>query len=123
MSAIKKYINEVGVGVVFLILLGLLIHPLYTWMPGKATMMFVLTLFVVWVIFAMFVWREQTGDEREELHRNLVSRIAFLAGSGTLVLGIISQSITHTLDPWLVVVLSVMIIAKIGGHIYLRARC
>ena len=123
MIKLKKYLSEVVVGVVLLVLLALLFHPLYFWMPSMMTMVFVSVLFIVWVVFAVFVWRENAGDEREALHRMLAARISFLAGSGTLVLGIVAQVIAHELDPWLIIVLSVMIIAKIGGHIYVRAKC
>ncbi len=123
MSIFKKYVSEVGVGVVLLLLLALFFHPLYFWMPNALSMMFMLALFISWVVFAVFVWREQSGDEREVLHRMIAARVSFLAGSGALVMGIVAQSITHTLDPWLVVTLSIMIIAKIGGHIYVRSHC
>jgi len=69
-------------------------------------------------LFASFILRETMIDEREGQHRTLAGRNAFLAGSGVLTLGIVIQGYTHTVDPWLVVALIVMIVVKIGTRIW-----
>lgn len=72
--------------------------------------------------FAIFIWREKDGDERENLHRALAGRWAFLAGSGVLVLGIVVEELNHGLDYWLVWALLAMVLAKIVGIIYKRHK-
>jgi hypothetical protein len=57
-------------------------------------------------------------DERDAQHRTLAGRNAFLAGSGLLTLGIVIQGYTHTVDPWLVITLIVMVVVKIGTRIW-----
>lgn len=83
-------------------------------------MMMVLGLVIVFALFASFVWRENHRDEREGLHKMMAGRIAFLVGTALLTLGIIVQSFDHNLDPWLVFILSGMIVAKVITLIYGR---
>ena len=71
-------------------------------------------LFILFGLFASFVLKERAGDEREGQHRTLAGRNAFLAGSFIILLGIAFQSYIHTVDPWLVGALVVMIVVKIG---------
>lgn len=73
---------------------------------------------VLYIIFAIFLWRENKGDEREAFHRLFADRIAYLAGSALLLIGIIAGELEHALDPWLVYGLAIMVIAKIGGLVY-----
>ena len=101
-----------------IILLVLLLNPFDFWMPNTLLIVMVLGLLVAFAIFASFIWRENIQDEREELHRSLAGRIAFLTGSGVLVLGIIVQCFQHILDIWLVITLVTMILAKIIGLMY-----
>jgi len=63
-------------------------------------------------VFAIFILRENSEDEREAQHRALAGRNAFLAGSGILTLGIVIQGYVHQVDPWLVGALIVMVITK-----------
>jgi len=77
---------------------------------------------VIFALFAIFIWRENTKDEREGLHKMMAGRIAFLAGTSVLVIGISIQSFRHELDFWLVLTLGIMILAKIIGLIYSRIK-
>jgi hypothetical protein len=52
----------------------------------------------------------------------LAGRIAFLAGSAILLLGIVVQTYFHALDPWLVAALAAMVIAKMVGNAYARMK-
>ena len=114
----KNNIFEI-VTTAFLVLIAvLLLNPFNFWMPDMMVMgMLVLTL-VLFGIFATFVLREKTVDERDAVHETLAGRNAFLAGSAVLILGIVSEGYTHTVDPWLVVTLVVMIVAKIATRIW-----
>jgi hypothetical protein len=72
----------------------------------------------LFAVFASFILRESIADERDALHRTLAGRNAFLAGAGVLTLAIVMQGYTHSVDPWLVVTLVVMIMVKILTRIW-----
>lgn len=114
-------LSEFIVAIIMLGLLGALLYP-FPSMPPSMLMAIVATLGVVFVAFASFLWREQPRDEREEHHRYLASRLAFLVGIGLLVVAVIVQSLQHRLDAWIAVTLGAMILAKVAGLIYARSR-
>ena len=116
----NNLIQEIFVSLVLIILLVLFLNPFGFWMPDTLVTMMVLGLVVVFAIFSGFIWKEYARDEREILHRMLAGRIAYLVGTGILVLGIIIQSFKHEIDSWLVFTLGSMILAKILGIIYGR---
>mgnify|MGYP000452539675 CR=1 FL=1 len=118
----NNLLQEISVSVVLIVLLILFLNPFGFWMPPVLLMIMVLGLVVVFALFASFIWRENARDEREGLHKMMAGRIAFLAGTSVLVIGIIVQSFKHELDLWLVLTLGAMILAKIIGLIYSRAR-
>ena len=118
----NNFLQEIIVSAVLIVLLILFLNPFELWMPPVLLMMMVLGFVVVFSIFASFIWRENSRDEREGLHKMMAGRIAFLAGTASLVIGIIIQSFRHELDFWLVLTLGIMILAKIIGLIYSRAR-
>jgi len=76
------------------------------------------TLLVLFGIFASFILKEKVFDERDDLNRSLAGRNAFLAGATVIILGIAIQGYSHSLDPWLVVALMVMVISKITTRIW-----
>jgi len=84
--------------------------------------MMIAGLIVVFALFASFIWGETAQDEREALHRFMAGRIAYLAGAGGLVVAIIVESLQHDLDPWLIGILGIMILAKISGLLYGRIK-
>lgn len=109
--------------IISLILIGLLLlflNPFNFLMPTFVLMIMVMVLIVAFSIFAIFIWRENSRDEREGFHKIIAGRAAFLAGSAVLVIGIIIQSFQHRLDFWLVLTLAIMVLAKIAGIIYGR---
>ena len=110
------------VSAVLIVLLILFLNPFGLWMPPVLLMMMVLGLVVVFSTFASFIWRENARDERESLHKMMAGRFAFLAGTASLVIGIIVQSFRHELDFWVVLTLGIMILAKIIGFIYGRTE-
>lgn len=116
----NNLLQEVSISGILIILLVLFLNPFDFWMPTTFLMMMVLGLVVVFALFASFVWRENHRDEREGLHKMMAGRIAFLFGTALLTLGIIVQSFNNNLDPWLVFILSAMIIAKVITLIYGR---
>lgn len=116
----NNLLQEISVSFILIILLILLLNPFGFWMPTQLVMMLVFSLIIIFVVFTSFIWKENAKDERESFHRMMAGRIAFLSGAGVLVIGIIVQSLSHNLDPWLVFTLGLMILAKIGGLIYSR---
>lgn len=106
------------VSLVLIVLLILLINPFGFWMPNIVLMMMIVGLIVLFALFASFIWRENSKDEREGIHKMMAGRIAFLVGTTVLVIGIIVQSLKHNLDLWLVLTLGAMILAKVTGLIY-----
>jgi hypothetical protein len=82
-------------------------------MPDMMVMAMLALALVLFGIFASFILREQTVDERDNVHRTLAGRNAFLAGSAVLMIAIVIQGYSHTVDPWLVITLIVMILVKI----------
>ncbi len=118
----NNIVSEVVISLVLLVLVALLLNPFGLWMPSSLHMMVMAAMVVMFVIFAGFVWRERSADEREGLHKMMAGHIAFLVGTGTLVLGVVVQSLRHELDYWLVIALAVMLLAKIIGHIYTKMR-
>ena len=118
----NSFLPEIIVSGILIVLLILFLNPFDFWMPTILLMMMVLGLVVMFSIFASFIWRENSRDEREGLHKMMAGRIAFLAGTAVLVISIIVQSFKHELDFWLVFALGIMILAKITGLIYSRTR-
>lgn len=103
---------------ILIILLLLILNPFGFWMPTMAHMLVLGGTFVVFALFAVFIFRERGGDEREDAHRMLAGRIAFLVGSTALTCGILFQEYRGELDPWLIFSLVLMILAKIGSRIW-----
>jgi hypothetical protein len=87
-------------------------------MPTMLHMIMLGVALILFGVFAAFILREKSQDEREAAHRMHAGRIAFLSGSATLLIGILIQSLAHAIDIWLVATLVIMIIAKIGTRIY-----
>ena len=92
------------------------------WMPSMYSSLILIALAVVFIFLAIFIWKENVRDERENQHRLMAGRFGFLVGAGTLVAGIIIQTLHEQLDSWLLVALIAMIIAKIGGHVYYQSK-
>jgi hypothetical protein len=88
-------------------------------MPMGVFLTTLLALTVLFGFFATYLWREQGGDEREEVLRYRADRTAFLAGSSILLVAIIVEGIMmHMTDPWVLGAFAAMILAKAVAHIY-----
>ncbi len=107
-----------------LVLSAAFLDPFMVLMPESLVYGLLALLFVVFVAYALLVWRETAQDEREVMHRAMAGRIAYIAGSATLVLGIIYQAhYEHHVDPFLIGALVVMTVAKYLGHMYAEQCC
>ncbi len=107
---------------VLLVLLGLLFNPFHFWMPGVAEVAVIACLVVVFGLFVALIWREAPRDEREAIHQLRAGRFGFIAGASTIMAGIVVQSLTYMLDPWLLASLGAMVIAKALSFIYSSTR-
>ncbi|MBI2612461.1 hypothetical protein HYW59_01450 [Candidatus Kaiserbacteria bacterium] len=110
--------KEVIASIILIVLLVLILNPFNFWMPTNMQMIIVAGILSAFGAVAVFILRERALDEREETHRSFAGRWAFLAGSALLVLAIVVQSFSHTVDPWLVAVLVVMVISKMAARLY-----
>ncbi len=114
----RDHITEIVSALVFLGIALLLLNPFEFWMP---TMMH-MTLLAVGAgsfgLFALLILREGQGDERENAHRMQAGRSAFIVGSAILLVAIMVQSFAHAVDPWVVVALLGMVVAKVGARIW-----
>lgn len=106
-----------------LLLLFALLNP-FDWYMLSMGAMLALALFVAFFLaFLALLWRERhTGDERELAHQAWVGRVAYLCGSGVLVIALIVQSFQHEIDTFIVLTLGVMVFAKVLGSAYARTR-
>jgi hypothetical protein len=108
----KNNVPELFVTGCLIVLALLLLNPFHFWMPDMMVLCMLAITLGLFGVFASFVLREQVADERDGLHRTLAGRNAFLGGAGVLTLGIVVQGYTHTVDPWLVIALIVMVVVK-----------
>lgn len=91
-------------------------------MPKSTETLLVLGLVIAFLIFSALVWTEKAADEREQLHRLVAGRVAFLTATAVLVAGIVRQTLEREIDPWLVYTLVAMILAKLITRMYCRLR-
>jgi hypothetical protein len=110
--------KEIVVSIVLILLSILIANPFHFWMPNMVHNMALAVLVIVFGVFATIVMREGAEDEREGMHRALAGRMAFLAGSVTLIIGILYQSYSGGIDKWLVATLVIMVVAKISTRLY-----
>ena len=114
--------NELTVGLGLLFLLFIIFNPFSVLMPRYMIMTFLVAAIVLFITFATFLWKENKGDEREQYHRLFADRIAYLMGSATLLIGIVISELAHSLDPWLIYAIAIMVIAKVAGLIYSKIK-
>lgn len=110
--------KEIIISASLVILLVVIANPFNLWMPNMIHMTILAFTLVFFALLAVFIVREKTIDERDGVHRMLAGRMAFLIGSGGLILGIAYQSYESNLDVWLVVVLVAMVLTKITTRLY-----
>lgn len=110
--------SELVVSSILVILLVLLVNPFDLLMLSEMQMYILVAVTLVFIIFASFVFKEQASDERENLHRYIAARFAYLIGASVILVGVIVQTFLHTLDPWLLTGLILMILGKIAGLLY-----
>lgn len=123
MRYISRHMQEFVIGTLLLLVTVLLVNPFGIVMLDMTAMAILTLLIVLYIAFAALIWREHAADERESLHRFAQARVAYLTGTGVLLLGIIVQSLQYTLDPWLPAALGMMVLGKIAAHVYYQWYC
>ena len=114
--------KEIISGILLIVLVFFISNPFGLYMPNPVFMTALFLAVVAFGVFASFVLRERPRDEREDAHRMFAGRIAFFLGTAVLMLGILIQAFSHTVDIWLVYGLSAMIFGKIIALIWARDR-
>ncbi|HEY6020253.1 MAG TPA: hypothetical protein VIY48_10225 [Candidatus Paceibacterota bacterium] len=117
----NKYL-ELVLAVVLVVLAVVLANPFGWWMPSMLVMLLLALAVVVGSVWGVFVMRERAADERDEAHRALAGRVAFLTGGAVLLVGIVIEELAHALDPWLVGALVAMIVAKYAARVWSEKR-
>ena len=116
------FISEILISLTLLLILIFCLNPFGILMPPPLLSMLVISLLLFAGIFASFIWKERSGDEREKYHKLLAGHLAFLTGVALLGIAIAVQELNHDLDPWLVYILIAMLLAKIIGRIYSQKK-
>ncbi len=114
----KNNHKEISSTIALVVVAILLLNPFHFWMPDMVVICMLASILALFGLFASFVLRETVIDERDSQHRTLAGRNAFLAGSGVLTVAIVVQGYTHSVDPWIVSALIVMVVVKIGSRIW-----
>lgn len=86
----------------------------FHWFMPDAFQMLVLCLFTAaLLVYAGLIFREAARDEREASHLYRASRWGYLVGVLALTVTIVVQDLLHCLDPWLLVILGLMVVVKL----------
>ncbi len=118
----KNNLKESSIVCILVILLLFLVNPFDVFMPTMMEMLVVAMAGLLFLVFAGFFWKEKALDEREELHRFLAARFAYLVGAGILMFAILVQSFAHHIDTWIIVALIGMLVAKVFGRVYAERK-
>lgn len=78
-------------------------------------------LVILFLAFTALLWREEAEDERDAYHKMFAGRVAFVTGIALLLAGALYQVyMMHSTDPFLLVVIIAMVLAKIAARAYSR---
>jgi hypothetical protein len=105
--------SEGALALAIIVALLILINPFHMLMPPAAVLLLAMLLGTLVIGFALFFWREQPRDERDQAHTMQASRVSYILGAGVLLVAIIIQSLMHDLDVWLPVSLGAMVVGKL----------
>lgn len=109
---------HIGIVLALVVLLILLCDPFMLWMPGAFQMMVLLGAAVCAILWSGFVMYEKATDERELQHSMFAGRVAYLLGVGVLTVALLVQGFQHSIDPWILAALGVMVVSKLAARLY-----
>lgn len=101
------------IGIFIIIILGIFLNPTKLLMPNSVNTLLILLFIIGFLMFIALIWKEKAEDERENAHIQKAGRYSYMAGACVLTTGIIVQAYMHSIDPWLVYSLSIMVLVKI----------
>lgn len=104
--------------IVLIVMLVLLVNPFPLWMPAMSLVVSLAVVAALFCVWAGFVLHEKATDEREDIHRSVAARIAFMSGAAVLTLALLFQGLMGHIDPWIPSALAVMIATKVLARIY-----
>ncbi len=117
-----KNLNELLLAVGLLVVLFLKLDPFHWFMP-TATQMLLLVLFAsAFSLYSGVIYREKARDERESLHLYRANRMGYLVGVVSISVVIVIQDIRHELDPYLLIILALMIVVKLITLLHARIK-
>ena len=108
-----KALTESLVALSVLLVLFLKMDPFHWFMPTEMQMILLCVFAAAFALYAGVVFREQAQDEREQDHLYRASRWGYLVGVVTLSIIIVVQDVLHQLDPWMLLVLGLMVVTKL----------
>lgn len=117
-----KLLHETSLALILGALLVVLLNPFNILMPEQFEMLCLGLIVLFFIVFVWYLLEERVLDEREELHRFIAGRFAYIAGMSVLVLGIIVQAWMDHLNFWLPLAFGGMLLAKLCGKWYANWR-
>lgn len=123
MNFLSCLFSEKVVASILVILLICFVNPFNVWMTDALHMTILGGIVAVFAAFAVLLWKERAVDEREQLHRFIAARFAYIAGATLLLFGTVIQAFSHKIDPWIPSILASMVFAKIAGRFFARRQC
>lgn len=75
------------------------------------------------IVFIANILKKTDRDEREERHRTIAAEAGYIATGVIVLVGIIYGTFSHhSVDPWLFIILVVMLAARLIARIYLDSK-
>lgn len=106
----KSLAIEVIAALITIFLVVLLFNPFSLWMPMPTHLFLVGFLLLCILSLSIFLIKQ---DEREHAIRLFAYQASFLVGIVVLTIAVIWQSLSHKVDPWIVLGLVLMLLVKV----------
>ena len=91
-----------------------------------APMSYIVCYIVVVLMFLVFIFgiiRAKDGDEREAQHRVMAADAGFIAAGVAVLVAIAFETVNgHSVDPWLFLILIVMLATRLIVRVYLNSK-
>ena len=119
MNKLRSFLFEILILIALFIVLAILLDPFNIVFSNSILMVISLIIALWFIVYSVFIWKEHSHDERENLHIKYAGRISFLAGTATLLFFILIQAFNHSIDIFLPITLIIMVLCKVLSIIYL----
>lgn len=106
--------SELIVSATLLVVLFLKLDPLHLFMPTATQMVLLAVFAAAFALYAGVIFREKARDERESFLLYRANRLGYLVGIVSISLIIVIQDLQHSLDPYLLFILAIMIVVKLA---------